>query len=151
MRSFQKPPDSIPQTTKVESSLGNADSACSHSCWMSCSDLKRMFDIRDTEWVGVSLTWVSRKGPWACQKPAQAFQKQLAPLSPPISAHSTSWTSMRTRQGNKNGFYFILQLLSYKSPQSRIPASSRNSQSIAAGTRQTSMNCPCIVPGQDLE
>lgn len=80
-----------PQAAKAESSSGRANSACGHSCLMSCSDFERRSDIPNTERVGVSLTEISRKSPWSCRQPAQAFQKQLAPLSPLISAHSTSW------------------------------------------------------------
>ena len=83
----QKPPNSIPHTSKVESS-GRADSACSHSCLMSCSDSERRSDIPDTEGrgLGVSLTEVSRKRPVVLWEAGTSLpETACATVSPALS------------------------------------------------------------------
>lgn len=53
---------------------------------------------------------------------------------------------MRTRRGNRNGSYFIPQLLSYKSPQSYSFLLEFTEHS----SPQTSMNYFSVVPGSAL-
>ena len=66
----QKPPNSIPHTSKVESS-GRADSACSHSCLMG---------------LGVSLTEVSRKRPVVLWEAGTSLpETACATVSPALS------------------------------------------------------------------
>lgn len=90
MNTLQKPPNSIPHTTKVGSSGRGQFGLRSF-----------MFDELFWFWKEVWHSWHWGVGvggqpdrgqqKMSCGKPAQAFPKQLAPLSPRPSARSTSW------------------------------------------------------------
>ena len=67
---------------------GEANSACGHSCLMSCSDSERRSDIPDTEGrgLGVSLAGVSRKRPVVLWEASTSLpETACATVSPALS------------------------------------------------------------------
>ena len=92
MNTFQKPPNSIPHNQGWILGERPIRPVVIHVWWVVLI-LKGGLTFLTLRGGGWGSAWQgsAENVLWSCGKPAQAFQKQLVPLSPQPSARSTSW------------------------------------------------------------